>query len=378
MPRHTAVAVFVAFLSASLPAFGLSHGPDVKAKSWEKCEDHKKLDLANASETDLMCAAYRGGADADFGDDFCDPHYADPSCTLLGDWFGKLLQLVLLLIGFGSLLMKKWAEEKKTGVKRDFKTWGMDVTKQGTSQICAHFAGILNASIMHSNEEFGGIQSDDARMGDKCSWYFLSFTMDTTLGVSFSFLMFTALTRLANKFGWQSLQKSGDYLDAGGRVDYIVWLKQLVVWCGITVVARFMVLAFLILNKDHFKSAAATIANTFACHPKLLLTLVMVGGPVCLNIVALWIQDQFLKAKTVPRAASAPPLDTPLLSLVESSAASSVSSAASSNSLSLSRFTPFSSGGPPKSYKEMQRQCVRKCCWVMNIGVLVGLLVVLG
>ena len=37
------------------------------------------------------------------------------------------------------------------------------------------------------------------------------------------------------------------------------------------------------------------VAMPFVDHPKLLLVLVMIGCPLCMNIAQLWIQDQFLK-----------------------------------------------------------------------------------
>ena len=100
----------------------------------------------------------------------CESQYATPSCTLLSTAWGKVLQGLLALAGFSSLLLKKWIEEYRSGVKRSYPVWGLDVAKQAMSGFCAHFAGIVNATLLH---DIGDHRTDE------CSWYFISFTLDT-------------------------------------------------------------------------------------------------------------------------------------------------------------------------------------------------------
>jgi hypothetical protein len=70
-------------------------------------------------------------------------------CTLLDDWLGKSLQLVLAAMGMLSLLAKKHIEEKSGQVqKRSFQVWFLDVAKQAVSGVCAHFAGLLNSMLL--------------------------------------------------------------------------------------------------------------------------------------------------------------------------------------------------------------------------------------
>eukprot|EP01051_Picozoa_sp_SAG22_P003629 SAG22_NODE_179_length_16124_cov_7.355445_10_plen_627_part_00 len=339
-------------------------------------------------EDQKICKLYKSS-----DSDYCDPNYTDPACTLLGDWFGKAVQVVLLLvIGFGSLLVKKWVEEKRTDrPPRDYQTWGMDVAKPGTSQICAHFAGIHDTDVgimdEHATFDDGNAYPDDARIGDECSWYFISFATVTTLGVAFSFAMFKALARLADKYPQYlgSLQKSGDYSDRDGNINYVIWAKQMLAWCLITIAARFMVLGLLFLGLDHTKHYVAALAKTFACHPKWFLLIVMVSCPVILNIGALWVQDQFLKKKdpaeqeteevAVAVAGVRGTLDTPLMSLETAAAAAATTAGAA---LSVAADLEFGRG--QKSYRQIQRErrreCMQNCCCVLNGGLILALFIV--
>jgi hypothetical protein len=305
----------------------------------------------------------------------CNAHFAQPSCKLMADTMGKLLQLVLAGLGLLSLLIKKKIQEssqvlgieerleyeyaqqsarniiplqqvvspptgdlgdtearvsrvsfsegtkeaavglsrgragatstpdhvfdrseipqmaldeaKRTNVFRPYKVWALDVSKQAMSGICAHFAGMFNAKLLDDNDS----------NSDQCSWYFISFTLDTTIGVAFSYVLFALTTSLAKRWGCVSLERSGDYHDVDGNVNPWIWGKQMGVWCIITIVARFTVLGCMLLVFDGLSVVADAIARWFACYPHLLLMLVMVCCPVLMNVGMLWVQDQFLMAK---------------------------------------------------------------------------------
>ena len=66
----------------------------------------------------------------------------------------------------------RYGEAAAANRKRPYKIWVLDVSKQAASMGCAHIAGIVNAHLLHS--------ASDPRT-DKCSWYFISFSLDTTL-----------------------------------------------------------------------------------------------------------------------------------------------------------------------------------------------------
>ena len=74
-------------------------------------------------------------------------------------------QVALAILCLGSLLIKRQLEKPR----RDFGIWALDTGKQVVSQICAHFAGLLNSYYLAS-KTIGG---------DECSWYFIAFSLDT-------------------------------------------------------------------------------------------------------------------------------------------------------------------------------------------------------
>jgi hypothetical protein len=232
------------------------------------------------------------------GDNDCGCCVSDPSvaeCTLLGGTEQNLVQAFCALTGFCSLVLKKrFLDDKKGGVQRGWKVWGMDVTKQGTSGVAAHVAGIVNSYLLND--------ADDG--GNACSWYFISFTFDTTLGVIIGYILLHLLQEASKKAEWSSLQATGNYkrtsttMSAAGQgcvekdwcptgVDGMVWFKQMISWCLITLVARAFVGCVLFLNRSWLVHIARVVAEPFTCEPTVLLVLVMLGCPLCLNALQL-------------------------------------------------------------------------------------------
>ena len=291
-------AATVACAALALAAFASAEGSSAAAgglgePDWEPAADQ------------AQCARSR-----DVDAPSCNPHYADPQCKLLDPkkFLTLLLQGVLALMGIASLLAKKRLEERRPGGRRrSYKVWGMDVSKQAAASMCAHAAGIINAGILD------GMNSDSQSNGriintDPCGWYFVSFTLDTTLGVFLSYCMFRLqvyLTAGATSEWVGDLGRSGDYenLDGHGAVNYRRWGIQMAVWCLITVLARLMVLGVQVLLFPVLRVFVAVLSQSMACHPDAMLVLVMVACPVLMNIGMLWIQDQFLKKQPAVSAA---------------------------------------------------------------------------
>ena len=243
--------------------------------------------LVAANENEATCALKR-----DPGSDECDPHYADlskkPCKTLDNHPLSIILQMVIALLGLGSLLLKKRVEEARTGRKRTMRIWAMDVAKQAISGGCAHINGMVSAHILEGASQ----------KGTECAWYFVTFTLDTTLGTAIGYSLFTLSTAVALRYNFPSLARSGEYMDDSGNIIYAIWGKQMLVWCVITVAARLCVLGMLLICRSWaFEPTVQTIAAWFGCNPDLFLVLVMVACPVLMNVAMLWVQDQFLKGK---------------------------------------------------------------------------------
>merc|ERR1712159_301137 len=95
-------------------------------------------------------------------------------CKLLSDVFGIVVQLLLALICFSSLVIK-WQLEVP---KRAPIVWVLDSSKQGFSSVCAHITGLIVATMVSTSS---GSMSE-------CAWYFVVFCVDTTLGVTLAYL----------------------------------------------------------------------------------------------------------------------------------------------------------------------------------------------
>ena len=208
-------------------------------------------------------------------------------CELLGDTFGKLVQVALGVLALFVLLVKRYYEAPK----RPIVIWACDISKQCASMACAHASGILNATIL------SGLTTG----GDKCSWYLISFTVDTTVGVTLAIHAMRLVAYLARWRGWTALETSGDYgpgsyvvqgkkvprdeyekLDARGdpfvfdqpRAAAAIWFKQLSVWCMITVCARACCGVLMFLASPVLQLLSEEIADVFIGHPQLFLVLV--------------------------------------------------------------------------------------------------------
>ena len=202
-------------------------------------------------------------------------------CKLLSDVTGYLVQGVLFAIGFLTLLIKRWRESPQ----RELNVWALDVVKQGCSAFCAHFIGMANAWVTNNETD----------KGDECSWYFIAFFLDTTIGVLLAYAGIKAVERLATNQGWPALMETGKY---GSPTDYSIWAKQMVWWCIITVLARALVLGIMLLALDPLGSVSHVVADIPSKTDwKLRLWFVMILCPLGMNIVQLWIQDTFLRWK---------------------------------------------------------------------------------
>jgi hypothetical protein len=191
-------------------------------------------------------------------------------CELLSktDSFGALIQAALAALAICVLLVKRNYEEPK----RPIVIWACDISKQCASMGCAHVGGMVNAIIL-SGLTWGG---------DECSWYLISFTVDTTVGVTIAMFTMRLVAHLAGRYGWSALERSGDYGPGGGdpfRFEKpssaaAIWLKQLSVWCIITVFARACCGVLMYSTSSVLQLLSEEIADVFIGHPKLFLTLV--------------------------------------------------------------------------------------------------------
>jgi hypothetical protein len=209
-----------------------------------------------------------------------------PHCEVLNDKdsFSLVIQGLLGVMGFCALLVKRQIEHPP----RQFNIWALDVGKQACSQVCAHFFGIFASVVLD-------YKSRHLDSGDHCSWYAIVFTLNTTFGTLSTYYLVVLVTYMAvaGTPGMGALKHSGEY---GDPVSMWVYGVQLFVWIGITVLGRAVVLLVMLTAIAPLAAISEALAMPFIDHPRLFLTLVMIGCPLCMNIVQMWIQDSFLKS----------------------------------------------------------------------------------
>jgi hypothetical protein len=207
-------------------------------------------------------------------------------CKLIGSVFEDGVQLLLGIFAFMTLLIK-WRCEKPN-LRRDVKIFLLDGSKQGISSLFAHGANMLIAMGL----------SDIVVDTDQCAWYFVSYFLDTILGVGLAYLLLQYLTYIANKKNWEMLMESGDYGISGDNNKILkYWGVQLISWIGIICVSRLFTGIVLLIFRGGFANIANGIASLFSNNPKMLLVFVMVICPGIMNLIQVWIQDNILKKK---------------------------------------------------------------------------------
>jgi len=124
-------------------------------------------------------------------------------CELLG-LFGLFIQGVLGIISVGSLVVKKFLP----GEKRTWKVFCLDIWKQLTTSLFAHFLNIfLSIYLQELTQE-----------GNGCVWYFMNMVLDTIFGLMIAYLLFKIVDHIAITNNIEVL-KHGVYMDE--KVDLV-------------------------------------------------------------------------------------------------------------------------------------------------------------
>ena len=203
-------------------------------------------------------------------------------CKLLEGIFAYFIQGLLGILALSTLLIKRYREFPK----RFWTVWIMDISKQGMSSLFCHFIAIIIALLM-------SVLSTNT---NECAWYFLVYIIDTIIGTLVSFGLLILTTKIAIKYNITSLTKSGEY---GIPPSKRIWIKQLCTWCIIVIIARCISGFIVWCLRSELEVVASSIAISFETNPKLFLGLVMIICPFIINLIQMWIQDNFLKNKII-------------------------------------------------------------------------------
>ena len=208
-------------------------------------------------------------------------------CEMFGG-FGFFIQAVLGAAAFSILIVKRYIEKPR----RPWKIWFYDIAKQIISSLVLHLFNLIISAIL----------SNDKDEADACVWYFVTITLDCTLGAFLSYIFMWLMDGIANSSDWTFL-KTGLYYEeikTGNKTTYsLIWkkyLSQLGVWLGITIIVKILLLIMLKICRLFLVNLGTFFLSPFS-NAKVRLVMVMIIFPVLLNALYFWVVDNILKLK---------------------------------------------------------------------------------
>ena len=212
---------------------------------------------------------------------------SNSKCEMFGG-FGFLIQAILGAAAFSILIVKRYIEKPR----RPWKIWFYDVAKQIISSVVLHLFNLIISAILSSDEK-------DA---DACVWYFVTVTLDCTLGAFLSYIFMWLMDGIANSSDWTIL-KTGlyyeEYMEGNKKCYKLDWKKygsQLGVWLGITLIVKIILLIMVKICKLFLVNLGTFFLSPFS-NAKVRLVMVMIIFPVILNALYFWVVDNILKLK---------------------------------------------------------------------------------
>lgn len=203
------------------------------------------------------------------------------ACSLISTSFGWWLQVILGGLCFISLVGKRFTDR----VRRPWKVWFFDTSKQACAAGIMHFGNIFLALA------FGQFLDSSS---DPCNWYWINLTLDDTLGVLVIYILLRLLQctyrlRCVNR---PHLALSGEY---GDPPELHIFARQLLDFQGIVVLEKLLLASFVVNFTDQVESVANALLGWLDLYPRIKLVLVMVLSPLVMNVFALWVADSFLQ-----------------------------------------------------------------------------------
>lgn len=198
------------------------------------------------------------------------------SCKLLSNGFPLLVQICLGLICLAVLFYKRYNEMPR----RPIKIWILDTIKQAISALVGHFISMFYSIIFTSTE------------GNECAMYLLVFIIDNFLGITIAYYGLKYVKIYAEDNNKLDLI-SGNY---GNPISYKIWGIQAIIWSGIVLIARILCGLTIYSFQNQLTSLSNTIYQPFNEEPDMFLVLVMIICPMMINILVMWLQDNFIKS----------------------------------------------------------------------------------
>ena len=212
---------------------------------------------------------------------------SESKCEMFGG-FGFLIQAILGAAAFSILIVKRFVEKPR----RPWKIWFYDVAKQIISSLVLHLFNLIISAVL----------SDDENDADACVWYFVTVTLDCTLGAFLSYIFMWLVDGIVSSSELEIL-KTGlyyeEYMEGNKKCYKLKWKKygaQLGVWLVVTLIVKLILLIMLKICKLFLVNLGGFFLSPFS-NAKLRLVMVMIIFPVILNALYFWVVDNILKLK---------------------------------------------------------------------------------
>lgn len=191
-----------------------------------------------------------------------------------GDLLGPLglfVQALLAFLAFTTLIAKRFCEPKHE--RRPWRIWFYDTSKQAIGAAVIHFANVFLATMFQ---------------GDPCTWYFVSFLLDSTVGLLIIYIGLKSAQYLALQKGWESL-RFGEY---GNPPQCNAWIGQCAIYILVMIIEKILMT---LLVQFHFWVKVRKFILAPVKDASLEIVIVMFMVPLFVNAFIFWVVDNFLK-----------------------------------------------------------------------------------
>ncbi|KAJ8381577.1 hypothetical protein SKAU_G00023550 [Synaphobranchus kaupii] len=199
------------------------------------------------------------------------PHGCDNGALM--DRFGVLIQGLLAVVAFSTLMLKRFREP--AAIRRPWRIWFYDTSKQAIGALFIHFANVFLSTLTKE---------------DPCSLYLMNFLLDATMGMLVIWVGVKVVSCVV-EHKKLSLLTFGEY---GDPPQAAAWLGQCGVYLLIMVLEKCVVsLVLLIPGWTNLQE----VLLDYIPNPQLELVLVMLIVPFFVNAIMFWVVDSLMMRK---------------------------------------------------------------------------------
>ncbi|KAL4658446.1 store-operated calcium entry regulator STIMATE-like [Arapaima gigas] len=192
--------------------------------------------------------------------------------ALLDD-FGVLIQALLAVVAFSTLMLKRFREP--AAIRRPWRIWFYDTFKQAIGALFIHFANVFLSTLT---------------VEDPCSLYLMNFLLDATLGMLVIWAAVKAVSKVV-EYKQFTLLRFGEY---GDPPQAAAWVGQCVVYLFIMVLEKTVVSLVLLIPGW---TKVQEVLLDYIPNPQLEVALVMLIVPFFVNAIMFWVVDSLMMRK---------------------------------------------------------------------------------